>query len=180
MPSMTRLREGERRRFASATPRRLPDQRVAEQQVQAVRTSSSEQHLHSVREACELVEQWCLRRIVPAGDALIDELERLVREQGERIDDPARFVETEWEFHRAIVRAANNPVFVEFYGSFRQPGLDRELRAVADDAERASRVVREHRAIIDALRSSTPDDASDALARHLSGMAVAARLGGVA
>ena len=70
-----------------------------------------------------LVEDFCVRRAVHVGEFLAPELDRL-RRAGKQQKSPLEFIELDREFHRAIVRAAQNPVLADFYESLR----DRQTR----------------------------------------------------
>jgi DNA-binding GntR family transcriptional regulator len=128
----------------------------------------SDGEVRAVMQARELIEDWCVRRIMPASEALLTELERLVDEQQKAIDDPMTFIERDRAFHRAIVRQAGNPVLAEFYESLRERQVRMGLRAVANEDNRAQAVLAEHSAIVEAIRTGDPTRASDALAGHLS------------
>lgn len=129
--------------------------------------------VRAVMQARELVEHWCVNRVVPAGDELIGTLRELVAKQEDRIDDPVGFIEYDRAFHRAIVRQAANPVLAEFYESLRERQVRMGLRAVAKDRNRARTVLAEHSAIVTALVFADPRRAHEALATHLSSTMVA-------
>jgi len=128
----------------------------------------SDAEVRAVMQARALVEDWCVGRIVPAGEAFIAELERLVVEQASLIDDPVAFIDCDRAFHRAIVGQAGNPVLAEFYESLRERQVRMGLRAVVNDEERGRAVLAEHSAIVAGLRVGEPAQAGDALAAHLS------------
>lgn len=115
-------------------------------------------------EARALVEDWCIRRVVPADPSFVAELERIVAAQEALIDDPAGFIEHDRIFHRTLVRQAGNPVLAEFYESLRERQIRMGMRAMAKE-NRARTVLEEHVAIVRALAAG---DAGDALAAHLS------------
>lgn len=128
----------------------------------------SDGEVRAVMQARELVEDWCVRRITPASEAFLTELERLITDQQKAIDDPVTFIECDRAFHRAIVRQAGNPVLGEFYESLRERQVRMGLRAVANEEDRAQAVLAEHAAIVEAIRTGEPARARDALAGHLS------------
>jgi DNA-binding GntR family transcriptional regulator len=80
----------------------------------------SDGEIEAVMQARGLVEDWCIRRIVPADPSLVAELERLVAEQEVVIDDPAAFIDLDRAFHRRLVQQAGNSVLAEFYESLRE------------------------------------------------------------
>jgi DNA-binding GntR family transcriptional regulator len=136
--------------------------------------------VEAVMQARELVEDWCVRRVTPVAGALPVELERLIAEQEGLLDDPVAFIECDRAFHRAIVRTAGNPVLSEFYETLRDRQVRMGLRAIAAAHDRASGVLAEHTAILDAVRSADPGAAAKAVAAHLSTTLAALHLPGVA
>ncbi|MFJ7217675.1 GntR family transcriptional regulator [Amycolatopsis sp. NPDC098790] len=133
----------------------------------------SDSEIEAVMQARALVEDWCIKRIVPADAALVAALESLVAEQEAVIDDPAAFIELDRAFHRLLVRQAGNPVLAEFYESLRERQIRMGIRAVASGENRARTVLEEHTAIVRALADG---DAGDALAAHLSSTLAVLRL----
>ncbi|MEU5690848.1 GntR family transcriptional regulator [Actinosynnema sp. NPDC020468] len=136
----------------------------------------SDVEVRSVMEARGLVEDWCVKRVVPVEDGFVAQLEELVAEQEAAIADPLAFIERDREFHRTIVRRAGNAVLAAFYESLRERQVRMGLRAVSNSADRARRVLDEHTAIITALRSGDPEEAGRASAAHLASTLVALRL----
>jgi DNA-binding GntR family transcriptional regulator len=136
----------------------------------------SDVEVRAVMEARELIEYWCVRRVVGAGPDFYDGLDRLVAQQRDLIDDPVGFIDCDRAFHRTIVGKAGNPVLAEFYESLRDRQVRMGLRAVANENKRAQTVLAEHAAIVDAMRAGDPAKAGDALATHLSSTMLALRL----
>jgi DNA-binding GntR family transcriptional regulator len=122
----------------------------------------------SIMEARGLVEEWCVRRASSIGDLLADELDRLIDEQKQARNDPVAFIESDREFHRTIVRAAGNPVLVEFYESLRDRQLRMGLHAIAKSQARIESVLAEHGEIARAVRGAKADLAASAVAGHLA------------
>ncbi|MWA02964.1 FCD domain-containing protein [Actinomadura sp. LD22] len=129
--------------------------------------------IESVMQARGLVEDWCVRRVVPAEPAFVAELEQIMDEQRALIDDPVGFIDRDRAFHRAIVRQAGNPVLAEFYESLRERQIRMGLRAVAREENRARTVLDEHAAIVAGLVAG---DAGEALAAHLASTLAVLRL----
>ncbi|MEV8634902.1 GntR family transcriptional regulator [Streptosporangium sp. NPDC051023] len=136
----------------------------------------SDAQVEAVMQARALVEDWAVRRVTPSSEEFLAELERLVAEQEAAIEDPVAFIDADRAFHRAIVRQAGNPVLAEFYESLRDRQVRMGLRAVAKVKNRAETVLTEHRAIIVGLRDSSPAEAGEALATHLSSTLAVLRL----
>lgn len=127
----------------------------------------SDAELDAVMQARALIEDWCIRQVAAAPDAVVDRLNRLLAEQDELLSDPIAFIECDRAFHRTIVSAAGNTVLAEFYESLRERQVRMGLRAVADAPERARTVVNEHAAIVAGLSSGDARRATSALGAHL-------------
>ncbi|PZG31636.1 GntR family transcriptional regulator [Spongiactinospora gelatinilytica] len=140
----------------------------------------TDEEVRAVMQARELVEDWCVRQVTPAGESLIGELESLLAEQERVIGDPVAFIELDRAFHRAIVRRAGNPVLAEFYESLRDRQVRMGLHAVASEQDRARAVLDEHAAIVAALRTREARAAGDALHAHLASTRAALHLPDVA
>ncbi|GAA3072504.1 GntR family transcriptional regulator [Streptosporangium carneum] len=140
----------------------------------------SDAEIEAVMQARELVEDWCVRRAVPLADSLAPELERLVDRQETLLEDHLAFIECDRAFHRAIVRAAGNPVLAEFYETLRDRQVRMGLRAVAAAEDRARTVLAEHAAIVEGIRSGDAARAASALAAHLNGTLAVLRTPSVA
>lgn len=128
----------------------------------------SDAEVRAVMEARGLIENWCVRRVLPVGERFLTELQELLAEQERLIDDPVGFIERDRAFHRAIVRQAGNPVLAEFYESLRDRQVRMGLRAVVNEQNRARAVLAEHAAIVAALRLGEPDPAAAAITEHLT------------
>src|ERR1700748_1950326 len=69
----------------------------------------SEREVQAIMQARALIEDFCVRRAVDSAEMLAPELDRLLAEQVKQQKSPLEFIELDREFHRAIVRAADNP-----------------------------------------------------------------------
>lgn len=136
----------------------------------------SDAEIEAVMQARELVEEWCVRRAALLADSLAPELGQLVDRQQGLLEDPVGFIECDRAFHRAIVRAAGNPVLVEIYESLRDRQVRMGLRAIAAAEDRARAVLAEHTAIVEGIGSGDPARAAAALGAHLGGTLAALRL----
>ncbi|MFJ8747580.1 GntR family transcriptional regulator [Embleya sp. NPDC127516] len=140
----------------------------------------SDAEVRTVMEARELIEDWSMRRVVPAGEAFLDELDALVAAQEGLVDDAVGFIDCDRAFHGAIVRQAGNPVLADFYEALRERQVRMGLRAVVGDESRFRKVLAEHAAIVSALRTGDPDRAAQALGTHLGSTLAALHLPEVA
>jgi len=81
---------------------------------------------------------------------------------------PLAFIELDREFHRAIVRAANNPILADFYESLRDRQTRMGLHAIATSERRMAGVLAEHKAIAEGVRSGDAERAAASMAAHLA------------
>jgi DNA-binding GntR family transcriptional regulator len=128
----------------------------------------TEREVEAIMQARGLVEDFCLRLAVRLGEFLAPELDRLLAQQEKRQKSPLEFIELDREFHRAIVRGADNPVLAGFYESLRDRQMRMGLHAIAASAQRMAGVLAEHRAIVEGVRSRDADQAAAAMAQHLT------------
>ncbi|WP_328824637.1 GntR family transcriptional regulator [Mesorhizobium neociceri] len=136
----------------------------------------TEAEIDAVMQARSLVEEWCAGQATAFGDMLAAELDRLLARQVEVRNDPVAFIECDREFHRAIVRAAGNPVLADFYESLRDRQLRMGVHAIMMSGGRGDSVLAEHAAIVEGIRRGQPEQASAAVAEHLARTLVALRL----
>jgi DNA-binding GntR family transcriptional regulator len=128
----------------------------------------TEREVEAIMQARGLVEDFCLRRAVHFAEFLAPELDRVLAEQEKRQKSPLEFIELDREFHRAIVRAADNPVLADFYEGLRDRQMRMGLHAIAASGRRMESVLAEHRAIANGVRSGDADQATSAMAVHLA------------
>jgi DNA-binding FadR family transcriptional regulator len=95
-------------------------------------------------------------------------LDRLLAQQEQQQKSSLEFIELDREFHRAIVRAADNPILAEFYESLRDRQMRMGLHAIATSDQCRSSVLAEHRAVAEGVRSGDADQAAAAMAQHLA------------
>ena len=99
-------------------------------------------------------------------DGTLDLLDACVDRARAAIGDAEAFMETDLELHDAIRVAAENAVLGRFMESIRALGLASRLRTGARRAVQ-EQTVKDHRAIVTALRARDPEAASAAMHRHL-------------
>jgi DNA-binding GntR family transcriptional regulator len=128
----------------------------------------TELEVEAIMQARGLVEDFCVRCAVHAGELLAPELDRLLGRQEEEQSSPLAFIELDREFHRAIVRAADNPVLADFYESLRDRQTRMGVHAIATSGQRIASVLSEHRAIVEGVRSGDADEAAASMALHLT------------
>ena len=100
----------------------------------------------------------------------------MLGEQEKQQKSPLEFIESDREFHRTIVRAADNPVLAGFYESLRDRQMRMGIHAIATSERRVANVLTEHRAIVEGVRSGDPERAAAAMTEHLARTLVVLRL----
>ena len=125
----------------------------------------------------ELVETYCVRRVIESGRAAV--LTPRLRKALDDLDKAAEdgdvviYVSADRDFHAAIVAAAGNTILNRLYGSLR----DRQLRMGAQnllgegglaDSARTRRTIADHHAIADAIAREDLDAAVTLTIEHLA------------
>jgi DNA-binding GntR family transcriptional regulator len=136
----------------------------------------TESEVEAIMQARGLVEDFCVRRAALLADLVAAELERLLEEQERLQKSPLELIDSDREFHRAIVRAADNPVLAGFYESLRDRQTRMGVHALATSERRVGSVLAEHRAIVEGVRSGDPERAAAAMREHLATTLVVLRL----
>jgi DNA-binding GntR family transcriptional regulator len=134
-----------------------------------VPVSSAE--VESVMETRLLVEQFAIEKVIRSeidlGSRPREAIARQEKLAGRH--DERNFVETDREFHRIFVAAAGNPILLQLHDSLRDRQSRMMLAALARDADRLQEVLREHRALADAVEARDADRAREVLDIHLNG-----------
>jgi GntR family transcriptional regulator, transcriptional repressor for pyruvate dehydrogenase complex len=99
-------------------------------------------------------------------DGTVERLNACLERAGAAIGDAEAFMETDLELHDAIREAADNAILGRFMESIRALGLASRRRTGARRAVQ-EQTVKDHRAIVAALRARDPEAASAAMHRHL-------------
>lgn len=158
--SRTPVREALLRLEASGLIRRVPHKG-------AYVPALSARDIETMMEARQLIEEWAVRKVT-ASHRSIDDLNRLLEQQGETLADPVAFIECDIRFHKYIIEAADNPVLQDVYDSQRFKQLRMGVKAVLDSEGRSDHVLREHRSIVEAIQTGDPDVAVAAVRDHLA------------
>ncbi|MFJ4208885.1 GntR family transcriptional regulator [Paenarthrobacter sp. NPDC089675] len=127
----------------------------------------SDPDVRAILQARSVVEKWAVLALESMPESQLDAFQRIIDQQRDAKDDPARFIELDTEFHTLMVRAGANPILADFYASLRQRQLRIGVRAVTQETDRAGDVLREHQLIVDALRSRSLEAAHQAIDAHL-------------
>lgn len=100
-------------------------------------------------------------------DDEIAELEEWLHISVENVEKLEVFLEADLKIHEIITEAARNPLLKRFMVSIRQLGLASRKRTV-EIANVRSHTVKDHQAIVDALKSRDPKAAQEAMLHHLN------------
>ncbi|MFF4701024.1 GntR family transcriptional regulator [Streptomyces chattanoogensis] len=130
----------------------------------------SAQEIADVVETRLLVEKHAAAKAVPAGEALIGELEELLEKMREQAasGDLAAVSVTDRCFHAAIVRSAGNQILDRLYEQLRDRQLRMGVAVMHAHPDRIAKNIAEHAEILQALRDGDPEAATDAVHRHVS------------
>ncbi len=129
----------------------------------------SAQEIADVVETRLLIEEHAVRKVLPAGPALLAQLEELLDEHEAHrgTGDLARAADSDRTFHAAIVRAGGNAILTQLYDQLRDRQLRMGVQVLRADPRRVARNVEEHSEILAALRAGDADAAVDAVRRHV-------------
>jgi DNA-binding GntR family transcriptional regulator len=128
----------------------------------------SDPEVRTLMRARSVVEKWAATADVPELDRRVPELQDLIDRQRAEVDDLRRFIELDIEFHSLMVRTGDNHILSDFYDSLRQRQSRVGVKAVTSGENRAGEVLREHQAILDAVRSHDEAASHAAIDAHLN------------
>ncbi|WP_314242991.1 GntR family transcriptional regulator [Streptomyces kutzneri] len=129
----------------------------------------SAQEITDVLETRLLVEEFTVRRAVPAAPGLLDRLAALLDEQRRHADagDLAAMMAADRGFHAEIVRSAGNQILCRLYDQLRDRQLRMGVALLHAHPERLDRTLSEHAEILDALRAGDAETAAAAVRGHI-------------
>ncbi|WP_328926671.1 GntR family transcriptional regulator [Streptomyces sp. NBC_00190] len=129
----------------------------------------SAQEIADVVETRLLVEEFTVRRAVPAPAALLGRLEELLRAQERHADsgDLAAFAASDRCFHAEIVRHAGNEILSRLYDQLRDRQLRMGVAVMHAHPDRVAQSLVEHREILTALRAGDADRAAACVRAHV-------------
>ncbi|MFD7557359.1 MULTISPECIES: GntR family transcriptional regulator [unclassified Streptomyces] len=129
----------------------------------------SAQEINDVLETRLLIEEFTVRRAVPAPPGLLDRLAGLIEEQRRHAaagDLPA-MTAADRAFHAEIVAATGNQILGRLYDQLRDRQLRMGVAVLHAHPERLERTLAEHTEILDALRAGDADTAAAAVRGHI-------------
>ncbi|WP_351227993.1 GntR family transcriptional regulator [Streptomyces sp. NPDC002133] len=137
----------------------------------------SAQEISDVIETRLLVEEFAVRKAVPAPPALIERLEELVERQRQHAEagDLAAVSATDRAFHAEIVRNAGNEILSRLYDQLRDRQLRMGVALMHAQPDRVTKNITEHADMLDAIRTGDTEAAAACVHRHLSWVKVLVR-----
>ncbi|MDX2295223.1 MULTISPECIES: GntR family transcriptional regulator [Streptomyces] len=129
----------------------------------------SAQEIADVVETRLLVEEFAVRKAVPAPPALLTRLEELLEEQQRQAGegDLGEVAVTDRCFHAEIVRHAGNQILARLYDQLRDRQLRMGVAVMQAHPDRVAQNIAEHAEILDRLRAGDAEGAAAAVRRHL-------------
>jgi DNA-binding GntR family transcriptional regulator len=137
----------------------------------------SAQEIADVVETRLLIEEFAVRKVVPASTRLIGRLAELLEEQRQRaVDgDLAAVSVADRSFHAEIVRAAGNQILSKLYDQLRDRQLRMGVALMEAHPERIAKNVEEHAELLAAIREGDADRATHCVRRHVGRVKLLAR-----
>ena len=127
--------------------------------------------VEDVMEARLLIERFAIRRSIELELDLAEPLGEAIAAQERHAEsgDQVAFVDADREFHRVFVAATGNAVVLRMHDSLRDQQNRMGLAALSRSADRIARILKEHRAIVDAVDAGDAAAGDELIERHLEG-----------
>ncbi|MEV7427074.1 MULTISPECIES: GntR family transcriptional regulator [unclassified Streptomyces] len=137
----------------------------------------SAQEIADVVETRLLVEEFAVRKAVPASAALIARLEERLEEQRRRAEDGdlAAVAVSDRSFHAEIVRNAGNQILLKLYDQLRDRQLRMGVAVLEAHPDRIAKNVTEHAEMLEAIRAGDADRAAACVRSHVGRVKVLVR-----
>lgn len=137
----------------------------------------SAQEIRDVVETRLLVEEFAVRKAVPAPASLVARLEELLAEQRRHADagDLAAFAVSDRCFHAEIVKHAGNEILSRLYDQLRDRQLRMGVAMMQALPDRVSRNYEEHAEILDRIKAGDAEGAAGCVRVHLGRVEVLVR-----
>jgi DNA-binding GntR family transcriptional regulator len=125
--------------------------------------------VEDVMETRLLIERFAIRRAVELELDLDDQLLAAIaaQEQHAAAKDIVAFVDADREFHRIFVAATGNAIVLQMHDSLRDQQNRMGLAALSRSEDRTARILKEHRAIVNAVTEGDPAAAENLIEAHL-------------
>ncbi|AXG78811.1 GntR family transcriptional regulator [Streptomyces paludis] len=137
----------------------------------------SAQEIADVVETRLLVEEFAVRKAVPASAPFLARLEELLEEQRGRAEegDLAAVAVSDRSFHAEIVRNAGNQILSKLYDQLRDRQLRMGVAVMEAHPDRIAKNVTEHAELLEAIRAGDADGAAACVRRHVGRVKVLVR-----
>lgn len=137
----------------------------------------SAQEIADVVETRHLVEEFAVRKSVPASASLVERLEALLDEQCRHAEtgDLAAVSAADRAFHAEIVRNAGNEILSKLYDRLRDRQLRMGVAVLEANPDRIAQNITEHAELLAAVKSGDAEAAADMVHRHLGRVGVLVR-----
>ncbi|MEV6425128.1 GntR family transcriptional regulator [Streptomyces sp. NPDC051662] len=137
----------------------------------------SAQEIADVVETRLLVEEFAVRKAVPASARLIARLEEVLEEQRRLAEDGdlGAVAVADRCFHAEIVRHAGNEILSKLYDQLRDRQLRMGVAVLEAHPDRIAKNITEHTEMLDAIRTGDADGAAQCVRRHVSRVKVLVR-----
>ncbi len=122
------------------------------------------EEVSEARAAVEVQVVWLATQRIT--EQQLQRLDALVAEQETMLKDPVRFQISDQEFHSTLYRACGNNLLADVVSDFYGYALEFRRRVLRREGA-ISHSVKEHRAIVEALKTRKPELAVQAMQRHL-------------
>ncbi|WP_329464211.1 GntR family transcriptional regulator [Streptomyces sp. NBC_01431] len=137
----------------------------------------SAQETADVVETRLLVEEFAVRRAVPAPERLVVSLQELLTEQKAHAaaGDLAALAVADRCFHAEIVRNAGNEILARLYDQMRDRQLRMGVAVMHAQPDRVAKNIAEHEEMLAAIRDGDGERAAQCVRQHLSWVKVLVR-----
>ncbi|MEU9099115.1 GntR family transcriptional regulator [Streptomyces sp. NPDC048361] len=137
----------------------------------------SAQETADVVETRLLVEEFAVRRAVPAPERLVVRLQELLAEQKEQAaaGDLAALAVSDRCFHAEIVRNAGNEILARLYDQMRDRQLRMGVAVMHAQPDRVAKNIAEHEEMLAAIRDGDGERAAQCVRQHLSWVKILVR-----
>ncbi|MFD6414979.1 GntR family transcriptional regulator [Streptomyces sp. NPDC060194] len=138
----------------------------------------SAQEISDVVETRLLVEEFAVRKVVPAPPPhLVPRLTELLAKQRAQAEagELAECAVTDRCFHAEIVRAAGNEILSRLYDQLRDRQLRMGVALMHAHPERVARTLAEHAEIVEAVRDGDVEAAAECVRRHVGRVRILVR-----
>lgn len=129
---------------------------------------SSHEALHEVREILEVEMAGIAAERATESD--VKRIEKAFEEMESNVNDPARFIEADLDFHLAVAEATHNKIFLILLNPIIDL-LQKSRRMIVAVPEGPVRAMEHHRQLLDSIRCKAKAEARQAMGQHMQQIA---------